>query len=298
MDGDRRANWLIVSLTNASPFLPPDTFLQQPPIILFSLVGGVFADRYDRRRIDPVAVRADGDVGRAGAADVFPGGRDLARAGAVVRHWLRAVVRHPANRDSVWWTRIPRCALNSILQRRARPRGRASLGAATSQVGPTSRSDTPASFNSLSFLVVINTDDAAREAHPPGDVRAHGGRAEDRPVAVRHHSSLAALVVLAAVASVPALALLTPCRFRADGVPRRADTYSHLMAFSGAGSIVGALIIAWLGKFPKMDDGADRPGGPRHPDIAACRARAVAGGHLLFYRRGADGAFSTITSLV
>jgi len=31
-----------------------------------------------------------------------------------------------------------------------------------------------------------------------------------------------------------------------------ADTYSHLMAFSGAGSIVGALIVAWLGKFPKM----------------------------------------------
>ena len=31
-----------------------------------------------------------------------------------------------------------------------------------------------------------------------------------------------------------------------------ADTYSHLMAFSGAGSIVGALIVAWLGKFPRM----------------------------------------------
>jgi MFS family permease len=31
-----------------------------------------------------------------------------------------------------------------------------------------------------------------------------------------------------------------------------ADTYSHLMAFSGAGSILGALIVAWLGKFPKM----------------------------------------------
>src|SRR5207253_4587036 len=31
-----------------------------------------------------------------------------------------------------------------------------------------------------------------------------------------------------------------------------AATYSHLLAFSGAGSIVGALIIAWLGKFQKM----------------------------------------------
>ena len=31
-----------------------------------------------------------------------------------------------------------------------------------------------------------------------------------------------------------------------------AGTYSHLMAFSGAGSIVGALIIAWLGEFRRM----------------------------------------------
>src|SRR5262249_26134579 len=44
-------NWLVVSLTNASPFLLSlDAFLQQFPIILFSLIGGVFADRYDRRR--------------------------------------------------------------------------------------------------------------------------------------------------------------------------------------------------------------------------------------------------------
>jgi predicted MFS family arabinose efflux permease len=31
-----------------------------------------------------------------------------------------------------------------------------------------------------------------------------------------------------------------------------ASTYSHLMAFSGAGSIVGALTVAWLGKFKRM----------------------------------------------
>ena len=44
-------NWLIVSLTDSSPFfLGLDAFLQQLPIILFSLIGGVFADRYDRRR--------------------------------------------------------------------------------------------------------------------------------------------------------------------------------------------------------------------------------------------------------
>ena len=31
-----------------------------------------------------------------------------------------------------------------------------------------------------------------------------------------------------------------------------ASTYSHLLAFSGAGSVVGALVVAWLGKFKRM----------------------------------------------
>ncbi|HJZ77676.1 MAG TPA: MFS transporter, partial [Vicinamibacterales bacterium] len=43
-------NWLVVSLTHSPFYLGFDAFLQQLPIILFSLIGGVFADRYDRRR--------------------------------------------------------------------------------------------------------------------------------------------------------------------------------------------------------------------------------------------------------
>ena len=43
-------NWLITSLTHSPLYLGLDAFLQQLPIILFSLIGGVFADRYDRRR--------------------------------------------------------------------------------------------------------------------------------------------------------------------------------------------------------------------------------------------------------
>src|SRR5436305_8504961 len=43
-------NWLVLSLTNSPFYLGLDAFLQQLPIILFTLVGGVFADRYDRRK--------------------------------------------------------------------------------------------------------------------------------------------------------------------------------------------------------------------------------------------------------
>src|SRR6184192_2563539 len=43
-------NWLVLSLTNSPFFLGLDAFLQQLPIILFTLIGGVLADRSDRRR--------------------------------------------------------------------------------------------------------------------------------------------------------------------------------------------------------------------------------------------------------
>src|SRR5580692_6447839 len=44
-------NWLILSLTGSALFLGLDAFLQQIPVLLFTLVGGVIADRRDRRRM-------------------------------------------------------------------------------------------------------------------------------------------------------------------------------------------------------------------------------------------------------
>ena len=70
---------------------------------------------------------------------------------------------------------------------------------------------------------------------------------------VRHHGSLVALIVLAAATTFLGFAVLTFLPIFAQQVFHEgASTYSHLMAFSGAGSIVGALIVAWLGKFKRM----------------------------------------------
>jgi predicted MFS family arabinose efflux permease len=44
-------SWLVYDLTKAPFYLGLDLFLGQLPIILFSLVGGVFADRLDRRKM-------------------------------------------------------------------------------------------------------------------------------------------------------------------------------------------------------------------------------------------------------
>ena len=44
-------NWLIFDMTGSAFWLGLDAFLGDAPFILFSLVGGVVADRYDRRKI-------------------------------------------------------------------------------------------------------------------------------------------------------------------------------------------------------------------------------------------------------
>src|SRR5204863_1669956 len=70
---------------------------------------------------------------------------------------------------------------------------------------------------------------------------------------VKAHGTLVALIVLAAATTFLGFALLTFLPLFARSVFHEgADTFSHLMAFSGAGSIVGALLVAWLGKFPRM----------------------------------------------
>ncbi|HEY4231399.1 MAG TPA: MFS transporter, partial [Thermoanaerobaculia bacterium] len=44
-------NWLILTMTGSTALLGLDAFLGDAPFLLFSLFGGVLADRMDRRRI-------------------------------------------------------------------------------------------------------------------------------------------------------------------------------------------------------------------------------------------------------
>jgi predicted MFS family arabinose efflux permease len=150
-------------------------------------------------------------------------------------------------------------ALNSIQFNVARVLGPLAFGATLAAFRAWGYSEPQAMnacflLNSLSFLVVINTLLMLRVKHIPP---ATSGRMhEELKIGlsyVRHHGSLAALIVLAAATTFLGFAVLTFLPIFAQKIFHEgADTYSHLMAFSGAGSIVGALIVAWLGKFPKM----------------------------------------------
>jgi MFS family permease len=258
-------NWLVVSLTHSPFFLGLDAFLQQLPIILFSLIGGVFADRYDRRRTllvsQVVQMSTSGVLALLMYLHVvqiwhilalsFVTGCAQSFGGPAYQSLIPSLVDKKDLPNAV--------ALNSIQFNVARVLGPLAFGltlAAFRKWGYSEPQAMNACFflNSLSFLVVINTLMMLRVKHiPPATSGRMGDELRTGLSYVKHHSSLAALIVLAAATTFLGFALLTFLPIFAEKIFHEgADTYSHLMAFSGAGSIVGALIVAWLGKFPKM----------------------------------------------
>ena len=258
-------NWLVLSLTNSAFFLGLDAFLQQLPIILFTLIGGVFADRYDRRRTlltsqyiqmatsGTLALLMYFQVVQVWHILVLSSVTGLAQAfgGPAYQSLIPSLVDKKDLPNAV--------ALNSIQFNVARVLGPL-LFAATLDGFRTWGYNEPQAMNacfllnSLSFLVVINTLMALRVKHiPPAATRGMRDELRGGLSYVKAHGTLVALIVLAAATTFLGFALLTFLPLFARSVFHEgADTYSHLMAFSGAGSIVGALIVAWLGKFHRM----------------------------------------------
>jgi MFS family permease len=259
-------NWLIVSLTNSSPFfLGLDAFLQQLPIILFSLVGGVFADRYDRRRTllvsQVIQMATSGTLALLMYLRIveiwevlalsFVTGCAQSFGGPAYQSLIPSLVDKKDLPNAV--------ALNSIQFNVARVLGPLAFSltlAAFQRWGYSEPQAMNACFllNALSFLVVIQTLTMLRVKHiASANTNSVGDELKTGISYVRDHKNLAALIMLAAATTFLGFALLTFLPIFAQKIFHQgADTYSHLMAFSGAGSIVGALLVAWLGKYKKM----------------------------------------------
>jgi MFS family permease len=258
-------NWLVYTLTNSGFFLGLDAFLQQLPIILFTLIGGVVADRYDRRKT--LIASQYIQMATSGTLAVlmyfhlvqiwhilalsFVTGVAQSFGGPAYQSLLPSLVDKKDLPNAV--------ALNSIQFNLARVLGPllfAATLAAFLKWGYDEPQAMNAAFflNALSFLVVIGTLMSLHVKHIP---TIHTKRMRDELQGglhyVRHHDSLVALIVLAAATTFLGFAILTFLPVFAKGVFHAdASTYARLMAFSGAGSIVGALIVAWLGKFKRM----------------------------------------------
>jgi MFS family permease len=258
-------NWLVLSLTNSTFYLGLDAFLQQLPIILFTLIGGVFADRYDKRKTlmtsQYIQMATSGTLAVLMYLHVvqiwhilalsFVTGVAQSFGGPAYQTLLPQLVDKKDLPNAV--------ALNSIQFNLARVLGPLFFAATLAVFIKTGYSEPQAmnaafALNSASFLIVVYTLSLLHVKHVP---TVHTKRMRDELQGglnyVRHHGSLVALIVLAAATTFLGFAILTflpafaRSVFHAD-----ASTYSRLMAFSGAGSICGALVVAWLGKFKRM----------------------------------------------
>ncbi|HEV8235686.1 MAG TPA: MFS transporter [Gemmatimonadaceae bacterium] len=258
-------NWLVLSLTNSTFYLGLDAFLQQLPIILFTLIGGVFADRYDKRKTlmasQYIQMATSGTLAVLMYLQVvqiwhilalsFVTGVAQSFGGPAYQTLLPQLVDKKDLPNAV--------ALNSIQFNLARVLGPLLFAATLAVFTKTGYSEPQAmnaafALNSASFLIVVYTLSLLHVKHIP---TVHTKRMREELEGglnyVRHHDSLVALIVLAAMTTFLGFAILTflpafaRSVFHAD-----ASTYSRLMAFSGAGSICGALVVAWLGKFKRM----------------------------------------------
>src|SRR5437867_7513605 len=258
-------NWLVLSLTNSPFYLGLDAFLQQLPIILFTLIGGVFADRYDRRRTlmasQYIQMFTSGTLAvlmYMHAVQVwhimtlsFITGVAQSFGGPAYQSLLPSLVDKKDLPNAV--------ALNSIQFNLARVLGPLLFAATLATFLKWGYSEPEAMnaaffLNAMSFFVVIGTLMSLHVKHvPPTQTSRMRDELRSGLHYVRHHGSLVALIVLAAVTTFLGFAVLTFLPVFAQRVFHGdASTYSHMMAFSGCGSIAGALVVAWLGKFERM----------------------------------------------
>ena len=258
-------NWLVYALTGSAFFLGLDAFLQQLPIMLFTLIGGVLADRRDRR----LTLLASQYVQMATSASLA-----LLMYFGVVQIWhilLLSTVTGLAQAfgGPAYQSLVPSLvdkkdlpnavALNSIQFNIARVLGPLLFSVILAGFMKSGYSEPQAmnacfALNAVSFLVVISTLISLHVKHiPPATTGSMRNELAGGLSYVRDHGTLVGLIVLAAATTFLGFSVLTFLPVLAQQVFHEgAETYSHLMAFSGAGSILGALVVAWLGRYKRM----------------------------------------------
>ena len=243
--------WLILTLTGSAFFLGLDAFVGELPLLLFTLIGGVIADRHDRRHLliasqtlqmmcaltltaivlfDVVQVRYI-------LALSFMTGLAQAFGGPAFQSMIPSLVPRATLPNAI--------ALNSIQFNLAQMVGPMIGGAVLVAFGMVACFG----INGLSFLVVIVVLTLMRLPRPNPDTRQKmlvelkGGLSY-----VRHEKAMLALTVLAMATT----SLGLPVR---AFLPVFADDAAHLsrmMTALGGGAVVGALTVAWLGQFRRM----------------------------------------------
>ena len=251
-------NWLVLTITGTSSafYLGLDSFLGELPILLFTLVGGVIADRHDRRRLLLMSqyIQMAAAFTLAGLVyfervhiwqvltlSVITG---LAQAfgGPAHQSLLPSLVSKEDVPNAV--------AFNSIQFNLARVIGPLLAGAALAAFGMA----ICFGLNGVSFLAVIAAILSLHIRHVPSTVPSR--LQEEFKGGLRFVRERPALIGLAALGFATTflgnpfltfLPLVTQNVFHGD-----VSLYTKLLACASAGAVTGALFVAWRGRFPHM----------------------------------------------
>lgn len=244
-------SWLVLQISNRPFLLGLDAFLGEIPILLFSLIGGVVADRADRRKLLVGSQVVQMTCAFLLAYLVASGTVEVAHI--LILSFVVGIAQAfggPAYQALIPLLVAPRdlpnaIAMNSIQFNIARIIGPVLGGIALAKLGAA----WCFSLNGISYIAVI----ATLLMLPMRQVRAAGGMSLIGSIGeglryIRGHAALPALIVLAfamTLLGVP-LVVFLPVIAR-DVFHRGPDAYTLLLSMSGAGAIAGALVVAAFG---------------------------------------------------
>ncbi len=243
--------WLIYRLSHSAFLLALDQFLGGIPIFLFSLIGGVVADRIERRKVLLVSQY----IQMASAATLtvlvatgvvhvwhilclsFVSGFAQAFGGPAYSALIPTLVDREDMPNAI--------ALNSIQFNLAVTIGPALAGQALAKLGE----KWCFGLNALSFVAPIITLLMIRARfNPVATTESMFTSLKEGIKFVRRQTSMEALIVLAFCMTALAMPMRTYIPvFVKDIFHRGPETYGNLLSVMGIGSICGSLMVAGLG---------------------------------------------------
>ena len=243
--------WLIYRLSHSAFLLALDQFLGGIPIFLFSLIGGVVADRIERRKI----LLASQYVQMASAALLtvlvatervhvwhilclsFVSGLAQAFGGPAYQALIPTLVDRDDMPNAI--------ALNSIQFNTAVTVGPALAGLALARLGE----KWCFGLNAISFLApIISLSIISARFLPAKSTDSILGSLKQGIRFIRQQNSMEALVILAFCTTALSMPMRTYIPvFVKDIFHRGPETYGNLLSLMGLGSICGSLIVAERG---------------------------------------------------
>jgi predicted MFS family arabinose efflux permease len=243
-------SWLVYKLSNSSVYLGLDAFLGQIPIFLFSLFGGVFADRRSRRHLLLISQLVQMACAFLLAGLVMSGlvrvwhiwclsfivGLVQSFGGPAYSALVPTLVSREDLRNAI--------ALNSIQFNLARVVGPMLGGIALNKLGAA----WCFALNGLSFVAVIVSLLMIRTRFVPEKTADSVIRSMQEGIRfIRRRDGMTSLVALAFFLTLLSYPLITflPVMAR-DVLHGGSNTFTLLLCLSGAGSVTGALLVAGI----------------------------------------------------